>query len=174
MNLWKECWNRVFLIMAVIVSFAGTGFAVNSGEIEAVMREYQSKYHYVAKTQGKSSKFLSFPARSCDSGAPSYPSGYYGDISEEKAESLVNSLVEMFYSTHGGSNISGYFLHELPGGEQDPNYINDLAAPDNDLTWQEKLGIISGDIDKLVHMGLGGASTVDYIGKAGSGWGKPV
>ena len=101
---------------ACVQSFATEGM-VDAGAIEAVMRKYQDKYHYVAQVNNYSSKYLTWPSHHCTS-APSYPIDFYGEITDDKAEELVDSIVSKFYETsqYSDSNISGLFLESLPDG----------------------------------------------------------
>lgn len=167
----------VFILCSVVLSIlAGNAYAADTGDpndfdasdIEAVMRKYQNKYHYVAVVNNFGSKYLTWPQLHC-SAAPSYPIGFYGEITEDEAETLVDSIVNKFYETsqYSYSNISGYFLEQPPEGQESWQTVI-ITCPAPETSWQDRLAQVSRDIDKLVYYRVY-TSTTAWLGKSGSG-----
>jgi len=158
------------ILLTVTLFASNPVFAGDASEIEEVMCKYQSKFHYVAVANPYyyTSKYLTWPSLNCSS-APSYPSGFYKDITEETAEELVNDIAGKFYEmTTAKTNISGYFLESLPDGKENTEPVI-VTEPNSLHTWQDRLAQVSGDIDKLNIYNVGAASIVDYIVKGGTG-----
>lgn len=155
--------NTGFLVAVLSMCGIQSLAAVDASDIEAVMRKFQNKYHYVAVVNNFSSKYVSWPQLHC-SAAPSYPIDFYGEITENEAKILVDSIVSRFY----GSGIWGYFLETLPEGEE--NYQTVIVTPPSpEDSWQNRLGQVDSDIDKLIYYRVHSINYVDYIVKSGGG-----
>ena len=166
----KKTMSGLFYL-TVIVLFAFNVKAetlVSSAQIESVMRKYQAKYHYVAIVKDYDSKYLTWQGKNCVSTAPSYPINFYGDITVDKAESLVDDIVNAFYGS-GRSNISGLFLTESPQGKQSETNFS-LTEPNSLSSWQDKLDYVEADINILTLFDAGSPQTIDNINKYG--WGE--
>lgn len=160
--------NFGFLVAALLICGIQSLAAgkIDASDIETVMRKYQNKYHYVAVVNNYPSKYLVWPQLHC-SPAPSYPIDFYGEITEQQAGILVQSIVDYFYASSGYSNISWHFLEKHPEG--DANYQTVIVTlPNPQDTWQNRLAQVDSDIDKLIYYRVY-TSTTDWLGKSGSG-----
>ncbi|OHB53762.1 MAG: hypothetical protein A2Y12_19285 [Planctomycetes bacterium GWF2_42_9] len=166
-SILKKYQAILWLQLLIIILYSGSAFAVDSSGIEAAMRNYQSKYHYIAVLNGLPNKYIGWPGNNCVA-APSYPSGFYGDITEDKANDLVNSIVGSFY--HGSSAIYGNFI-ESPANQETITTVT-VTEPNSNDSWQNKLSQLNTDIAKLVHYNQG-ASSIDAIRKEGYGYSDP-
>jgi|GEM_PF-3719722 len=159
-----------FLLFLVFFCVGNTTFAIDAGAIEEVMRKYQNKYHYVAVVNNFGTKYLTWSQLHC-SPVPSYPINFYGEITENQANILVNDIVNKFYSTspYSFSNISGHFLEKLPEGEESYQTVT-VTMPNPEDSWQNRLAQVSNDIDKLIYYRVQSINYVDYIQKSGTGY----
>jgi hypothetical protein len=173
----------LFLILLVAFTILPTQqvFAeelIDSAEIEKVMRDFQSIFHYVAVVEDDTPFYVSWPKRECKScetcktcgsifgpsclDAPSYPINFYGLITESEADTLVKNIKDTFYSWSAISSTVGLKFLDGPLDDQPEISPLYLTGPADTATRDEKLSQIKADIEKLKWYYGGYAYIADY------------